>query len=68
VANILIAINPYKELTGLYSSDTIKHYNGKSLGIMPPHVFAIGRFFSNELISYLTKFSRINKQKTKCIM
>ncbi|CAF1034350.1 unnamed protein product [Rotaria sordida] len=42
VANILIAINPYKELTGLYSIDSIKRYNGKSLGIMPPHVYAIG--------------------------
>jgi myosin-6 len=45
VANILIAINPYKELGSLYSSDTIKRYNGKSLGTMPPHVYAIGRFF-----------------------
>ncbi|UJR27958.1 hypothetical protein I4U23_009216 [Adineta vaga] len=42
VANILIAINPYKELPGLYSNDTIKRYNGKSLGTMPPHVYAIG--------------------------
>ncbi|CAF0722956.1 unnamed protein product [Adineta ricciae] len=41
VANILIAINPYKELHGLYSLETIKRYNGKSLGVMPPHVFAI---------------------------
>ncbi len=43
VANILIAINPYKELQGRYNVDTIKKYNGKSLGVMPPHVFAIGR-------------------------
>lgn len=42
VANILIAINPYKELRGVYSSDTMKRYNGKSLGVLPPHVFAIG--------------------------
>ncbi|CAF0806431.1 unnamed protein product [Adineta steineri] len=42
VANILIAINPYKELSGLYSNETIKRYNGKSLGTMPPHVYAIG--------------------------
>ncbi|CAF1380858.1 unnamed protein product [Rotaria sordida] len=42
VANILIAINPYKELRGVYSVDTMKKYNGKSLGVMPPHVFAIG--------------------------
>ncbi|CAF0892583.1 unnamed protein product [Rotaria sp. Silwood1] len=42
VANILIAINPYKELRGVYSVDTMKKYNGKSLGVMSPHVFAIG--------------------------
>ncbi|CAF1462018.1 unnamed protein product [Adineta ricciae] len=42
VANILIAINPYKELLSLYSGNTIKQYNGKSLGTMPPHVYAIG--------------------------
>jgi myosin-6 len=46
VANILIAINPYKELPGLYSNDTIKRYNGKSLGVMPPHVYAIGKCIS----------------------
>jgi len=54
VANILIAINPYKELGVLYSSDTIKRYNGKSLGTMPPHVYAIGRFF---------KFSKESRDK-----
>jgi len=42
VANILIAVNPYTELRHLYTSDTIRSYQGKSLGTMPPHVFAIG--------------------------
>uniref|UniRef100_A0A1B6GYM3 Unconventional myosin-VI n=1 Tax=Cuerna arida TaxID=1464854 RepID=A0A1B6GYM3_9HEMI len=41
VANILIAVNPYFEIKDLYSSRTIKSYQGKSLGVMPPHVFAI---------------------------
>ncbi len=41
VANILIAINPYAEIRDLYSSTTIKCYQGRSLGTMPPHVFAI---------------------------
>ncbi|KAK3097679.1 hypothetical protein FSP39_012037 [Pinctada imbricata] len=40
-ANILIAINPYYEIHDLYSSNTIKKYQGKSLGTLPPHVFAI---------------------------
>ncbi|XP_066283069.1 unconventional myosin-VI-like isoform X6 [Branchiostoma lanceolatum] len=41
VANILIAVNPYHDIPKLYASDTIKGYQGKSLGTMPPHVFAI---------------------------
>lgn len=42
VANILIAVNPYFDIPKIYSSETIKSYQGKSLGTMPPHVFAIG--------------------------
>ncbi|XP_028735677.1 unconventional myosin-VI isoform X10 [Peromyscus leucopus] len=41
VANILIAVNPYFDIPKIYTSDTIKSYQGKSLGTMPPHVFAI---------------------------
>lgn len=39
-ANILIAVNPYSELP-IYNTDSIKRYRGKSLGVEPPHVFAI---------------------------
>ncbi|KAK9747364.1 Myosin head (motor domain) [Popillia japonica] len=41
VANILIAINPYIEIAEMYTPETIKKYQGKSLGQQPPHVFAI---------------------------
>ncbi|CAD7678050.1 unnamed protein product [Nyctereutes procyonoides] len=41
VANILIAVNPYFDIPKIYTSETIKSYQGKSLGTMPPHVFAI---------------------------
>ncbi|XP_015210101.1 myosin VIa isoform X1 [Lepisosteus oculatus] len=41
VANILIAVNPYFDIPKLYSSDTIKTYQGKSLGTLPPHVYAV---------------------------
>jgi len=44
VANILIAVNPYYEIKNLYSSETIKKYQGKSLGAVPPHVFAVGMY------------------------
>lgn len=41
VANILIAVNPYADISHLYSKDTIMKYKGKSIGQLPPHVFAI---------------------------
>ncbi|XP_034715114.1 myosin VIb isoform X3 [Etheostoma cragini] len=41
VANILIAVNPYYDIPKLYGSDAIKSYQGKSLGTLPPHVYAI---------------------------
>ncbi|XP_026322263.1 myosin heavy chain 95F [Hyposmocoma kahamanoa] len=41
VANILLAVNPYEDIPDMYSSSTIKKYQGKSLGEMPPHVFAV---------------------------
>ena len=44
-ANILIALNPYYEVPDLYSAQTRKNYQGKSLGTMPPHVYAIGKFY-----------------------
>jgi myosin-6 len=43
VANILISINPYEQIADLYCSETVRNYRGKSLGALPPHVFAIGR-------------------------
>lgn len=41
IANILIAINPYKEIKDLYSSGLVKKYKNRSLGELEPHVFAI---------------------------
>uniref|UniRef100_A0A7N6F9G5 Unconventional myosin-VI n=1 Tax=Anabas testudineus TaxID=64144 RepID=A0A7N6F9G5_ANATE len=41
VANILIAVNPYYDIPKLYSPETIKQYQGRSLGTLPPHVYAI---------------------------
>lgn len=42
VAHILIAVNPYFEIAQLHSADAIARYQGKSLGTLPPHVYAIG--------------------------
>ena len=42
MANILIAVNPYYDIPKLYAPETIKSYQGRSLGTLPPHVYAIG--------------------------
>lgn len=39
-ANILLALNPYHSLD-MYTPEIIKSYQGKSLGVLPPHVYAI---------------------------
>ena len=41
VANILIAVNPYAPIAGLYSKETMSGYMGKSIGQLPPHLYAI---------------------------
>ena len=39
-AYILLAINPYKTLD-VYSPEIMETYRGKSIGLMPPSVFAV---------------------------
>ncbi|XP_052009605.1 myosin VIb [Xyrauchen texanus] len=41
VANILIAVNPYFDIPKLYTPESIKTYQGRSLGTLAPHVYAI---------------------------
>lgn len=39
---MLIALNPNETRDELYTAEMVKKYEGKSLGELPPHVFAIG--------------------------
>ena len=45
-ANILLALNPYHTLD-MYTDKIIKQYQGVSLGVLPPHVFAICKFIAS---------------------
>lgn len=56
VANILIAVNPYYEISKLYSPETIKQYRGRSLGTLPPHVYAIGKRHPQHVYALITIF------------
>ena len=38
---ILIAINPYKNMSHIYGDDLMFQYKGKSIGTLAPHVFAV---------------------------
>jgi len=40
-ANVLLAVNPYKSLPGMYSQEKVGEYRNKSLGSMPPHPYSI---------------------------
>ncbi|ELU02236.1 hypothetical protein CAPTEDRAFT_227847 [Capitella teleta] len=39
--SILVAVNPYKNFN-IYGLDVVKRYEGKTLGSLPPHLFALG--------------------------
>ncbi|XP_056017857.1 unconventional myosin-XV-like isoform X8 [Ostrea edulis] len=39
--SILVSVNPYK-MFNIYGLDMVKKYEGRALGSMPPHLFAIG--------------------------
>ena len=38
---ILIAINPYKDMSHIYGDELMFQYKGKSIGTLEPHVFAV---------------------------
>jgi myosin heavy subunit len=38
---ILLSVNPYKTIEGLYTKQKSASYHGQALGDLPPHVFAI---------------------------
>ncbi|XP_023316209.1 unconventional myosin-XV isoform X2 [Trichogramma pretiosum] len=39
--SILVAVNPYK-MFDIYGTDQVKLYEGRILGTLPPHLFAVG--------------------------
>ena len=50
---VLVAINPYEELS-IYSNDFIQLYNGRNLGEMDPHIFAIAEEAFKQMARYFS--------------
>lgn len=44
VAKVLIAINPFRQISGLYSERKIINYRTDLNDELPPHLYAIGMF------------------------
>jgi len=40
-ASVLLAVNPYHDVTGLYGEAQCARYRGKHIGALPPHPYAI---------------------------
>jgi len=40
-ASVLLAVNPYRVISGLYGESQCRLYRGKHLGALPPHPYAI---------------------------
>lgn len=43
ISEVLVAINPNKANDSLYSFEMIKKYQNVSLGVLPPHLFSVGK-------------------------
>ncbi|KAI6217663.1 Myosin head [Aphelenchoides fujianensis] len=72
VGNILVSVNPYEPLPALYAAPNIREYRGRSLGVLPPHVFAVAdKAFrdmrrtgaSQSIVHYLLEKSRVCVQQ-----
>ncbi|XP_061579633.1 unconventional myosin-X [Cololabis saira] len=41
IGSILAAVNPYKQIAGLYDSAAVDSYSRHQMGELPPHIFAV---------------------------
>lgn len=50
--SIIVSINPYRAIEGLYTAAAASAYNGKEIGALPPHVFALGDAAYRSMLSF----------------
>ncbi len=41
IGSILAAVNPYKQIAGLYDGTAVDLYSKHQMGELPPHIFAV---------------------------
>lgn len=41
IGSILAAVNPYKQIAGLYEGNAVDLYSKHQMGELPPHIFAV---------------------------
>ncbi|KAK3543894.1 hypothetical protein QTP70_030267 [Hemibagrus guttatus] len=41
IGSILAAVNPYKQIPGLYDGEAVQRYSKHQLGELPPHIYAV---------------------------
>ena len=51
LGSILIAVNPYRMFDTIYGLDVVSRYEGRIIGTLPPHIFAIGAAAYNRLVT-----------------
>lgn len=54
LANLLITLNPGKEMNDVYTSTTMDNYARKAIQENPPHLYAIGNF---DMYYVVTKYN-----------
>ena len=57
---VLLAVNPYKKIEGLYEEDQMDAYRGRTFGVLPPHVFAIASSYPS--------IDGCSKPASRCLM
>eukprot|EP00981_Chlorochromonas_danica_P001892 scaffold390_cov167-Ochromonas_danica.AAC.4 len=64
VGPILISLNPYKIIDGLYDETTTELYHARKLGELPPHLFAVAEACYRALMEGIAS----NKTKSQSII
>lgn len=51
IGNVLISVNPFRNIQGMYSSQMVDTYNGRYLYENPPHIFGLSEETYRNLVS-----------------